>query len=696
LYAPSSESCGISNYDTGGCTGSIGNTFVNFTGQKYGAFCDTIGSPQFIPPVNWGIRNKYINAQPTFITGGTQSFYGVSMRAFFDDGSGTGVPYGAFMAGYQPYWNVSSNGGSWSPSTNSITIPYFHGGMMKVGIWPTDGDTGVPVIDKTVYGRVMGKPLYRNSFYYRPLGQNSTAAGIHTTEWAGGYEVNLPSYTLWSTMFVSGYAGNGIRRIVPSSFKIVVELGKLGDWVIIAVPFPKKPDFTIVMESPVVEFTAVQSFKDLEVSTYFWNAEDNHLYVTVSCDPSRGSLTGFSRNDFKQYRTACKIGVKANYDETNKNATSYIEPKVPAVVPEWTKYTKFSARMYSEAGDVGALVQVQLSKKGFTGYPSITWQTYHNQTDYNNRFNFKDSNGNLLWPSDPVSLTGAGNMRYITSAFWTQINEGLVYVSMDLNGKEIMRANLVAEDPKTVTAMSVSASGFSCTPTYKTASIFSDALYNKSVSFKMNSDYSAAVASNNTAFCGKFSLYTRNTYLYRSALNFSVPITSQLRVADYTTLEFAVKGEVLGMIIDLNVWSLDSNFVLRKVGVDGSNNYNQIIDENGWSIIRIPLSQLGGSSITTLGFQATNYNAERNRDGAVYLYIDEVRFSGNSLAPQLSFAATSIKTPTTSTVKSATSANTHGGSNVYTIPADTSPLLVPNSATALGLGILFIVASVLF
>jgi len=135
---------------------------------------------------------------------------------------------------------------------------------------------------------------------------------------------------------------------------------------------------------------------------------------------------------------------------------------------------------------------------------------------------------------------------------------------------------------------------------------------------------------------------------------------------------------------------------LRKVGVDGSNNYNQIIDENGWSIIRIPLSQLGGSSITTLGFQATNYNAERNRDGAVYLYIDEVRFSGNSLAPQLSFAATSIKTPTTSTVKSATSANTHGGSNVYTIPADTSPLLVPNSATALGLGILFIVASVLF
>jgi hypothetical protein len=45
-----------------------------------------------------------------------------------------------------------------------------------------------------------------------------------------------------------------------------------------------------------------------------------------------------------------------------------------------------------------------------------------------------------------------------------------------------------------------------------------------------------------------------------------------------------VRGEVLGMIIDLTVWSLDSNFVLRRVVVDGSNNYNQIIDENGWSI----------------------------------------------------------------------------------------------------------------
>jgi hypothetical protein len=93
------------------------------------------GAPQYIPPVNWGICNKYINAQPTFITGGTQYYWGVSMRAFFDDGSGTGVPYGAFMAGYQPYWNVSTNGGTWSQSTNSITLPYFHGGMIKVGIW---------------------------------------------------------------------------------------------------------------------------------------------------------------------------------------------------------------------------------------------------------------------------------------------------------------------------------------------------------------------------------------------------------------------------------------------------------------------------------------------------------------------------------------------------------------------------------
>jgi hypothetical protein len=55
---------------------------------------------------------------------------------------------------------------------------------------------------------------------------------------------------MWSTMFVTAYSG--VRRIVPSSFKFVVELGKLGDWVIIAVPYPKKPVFTIVMESPVV------------------------------------------------------------------------------------------------------------------------------------------------------------------------------------------------------------------------------------------------------------------------------------------------------------------------------------------------------------------------------------------------------------------------------------------------------------
>jgi len=38
LYAASSESCGISNYDTGAATGSIGLTFVNFTGSGYGGF----------------------------------------------------------------------------------------------------------------------------------------------------------------------------------------------------------------------------------------------------------------------------------------------------------------------------------------------------------------------------------------------------------------------------------------------------------------------------------------------------------------------------------------------------------------------------------------------------------------------------------------------------------------------------------
>jgi hypothetical protein len=64
---------------------------------------------------------------------------------------------------------------------------------------------------------------------------------------------------------------------------------------------------------------AVQSFKDLEVSTYFWNAEDNHLYVTVSCDPSRGSYTGFARNDFEQYRSSCNIGVCLNQDYLFRN-----------------------------------------------------------------------------------------------------------------------------------------------------------------------------------------------------------------------------------------------------------------------------------------------------------------------------------------------------------------------------------------
>jgi len=304
------------------------------------------------------------------------------------------------------------------------------------------------------------------------------------------------------------------------------------------------------------------------------------------------------------------------------------------VVPEWTKYTKFSARMYSKVGDVGALAQIQLYKKGFNGYPAIVWQTYQNQTDYNHRMRFKDANGKVLWNTDKASLIGAGNMRSITTEFWNQINQGLVYVAMDIGNKEIMRGALLSEDASSNTVMTTSDSKFICTPTYNTFSLFDDAWYDKSA-FKLISQYSGAAVSSDTSLCGSTSMYAYNNYVQRTPLNISIAILPSAPLANYATLEFAVKGNTTDDYISLQVWSLDKNSKLTTVNVDGSNNFNAIVDSHRWAIVRIPLSKLGGSSITTLGLYAITVNPD---SGSVSLFVDQMRLSTAAISPTLSFA----------------------------------------------------------
>jgi len=582
------------------------------------------------------------------------------------------------MAGYQPFWNVTSNGGFWVRDSNSITLPYFHGGLAEV-IYTASTDD-VATLDTKTYG----SPQYRTAIYWRPLGQNITAPGILGTAWAGNsYATSLPSYTMWSGVFIS--KNNGVRRSMPSNFTLDYA-GKIGDWVILALPFNQLPT-PFVMTIGNTLCTAVQKFSDLTMYTYFWNTVDNHLYMLMSCGDQDGSYSSSYRSDFYQYSSSCTLSFTSQYgSKTNLTTSSYTPPKPPTTVPSWAPYTKFTGKMYNKASDVGALVQVQLFQKGFNGYPAIAWQTYQNQTDYTHRIRFKDANGNVLWNTDPVSKTGSGDKRYITAQFWNQINQGLVYVAMDLNGQELMRGPLLTENAQSNTIMSVADSGFTCTPQYKTMNLFSDAIYNQSASISLLSGFSR-LSLVPFSLCGNTSMYVYDYYLYKGDLNISLPILPYVNLADYSTLEFAVRGNQTDTVIDLTVWSRDKQSVIRMVKVDGSNNYNRIVDSRAWAIVRIPLSLLGGNSITTIGLSANVINPEI---GSVYLYVDQLRLSGNSsTVPAPVF--TSAGTPVLANDQPASSTVSDSGIKQETSNADGPKDLVVGSASKETVKILMVV-----
>lgn len=121
-------------------------------------------------------------------------------------------------------------------------------------------------------------------------------------------------------------------------------------------------------------FTPVQAFKDLLVNTYFWNTEDKHLYFPVTCGDIAGSYNGYTRSDYYRYVAQCEVRVSFHHGNwlkirycfrrevtywqftstyaqkttTSLTSAAYISPKVPATVPAWTVFTKFSARVYNQ------------------------------------------------------------------------------------------------------------------------------------------------------------------------------------------------------------------------------------------------------------------------------------------------------------------------------------------------------------
>ncbi|PRP74859.1 hypothetical protein PROFUN_09559 [Planoprotostelium fungivorum] len=621
LTANNRASCGVSNYDTGSWTANIENTFINFTSPQ-GAICDGTLTPQAVPPLNWGMRNKFINANPTYITGGKVAHWGVSQRNYLDDGSGTGLPYGGWMMGYQPYLNSTEFDGSWISDWNAIRKPYFHGGMLTL-FWAL-GDDFVLQKDSGY-----GVALYRKNMYFRPIGQPATAPGLHGTDWSNGYLVDYPTNGVYAGMFISQAK---TRYSLPTSLKVSFDgNGKMGDWLIVALPYPVKPVFNITINSaPSDAFSAVTSLANLVPRTFFWNDADNHVYIPLVKTGTSGSWT--NNKGFSSYTTGGMFTVNADYD-VSKNNTAYISPKVPATLPAWTQHTKFKAQMYSKANQVGASVFVQLYKN-FLGTPTIIWQTYNNNTDAYHRINFKSADGTILWHTQPVSLTGAGNMKSITPAFWNQINQGLVYVTMDgSNGIEMMRSLLLAETPANNSLLSIVGSGFTCNPSYKYLSLFNGTY--SSNAFVGRVYYRDFVASASyPSLCGDKVLYFWNDYTLYARMNVSL-ILPNVSLAAYQSVEFIVTTNVTYAVLDLQVWAMDDKGVVRTVSVDATNNFNQTIFPNQWSIVRIPLNQLGGASIKKIGFSADHW---AGNDSVAFL-IDELRLSASSVVPVYTFKA---------------------------------------------------------
>jgi len=668
-----SWSSGYRTYDNGGTSILANLTFVNFTvkpSRPMGALAPSNTGQFGTYPDNICWNCKFINAlpmiSPTNVT--LSSYKTVKNGLCYPDASGGYIPGGGWLNGNQTLWGTLP-GAQALPQVNGYLVPTFHGRFAAMHVFPNPyGQTSTNPIatDTAIYGETTG---VATSAHYRPLGSSPTSPDIMSVG-----KNPTPTLGYWSALLTD----NNGRRLASGPYLDIALLDhRRGDWNVLAIPLPRGTNYNVTYGT--IALTKAKSWEELSAYQTWYDSTTQHLYVLMNIDPygfwsfPYGGL-GQSYNNwivgsqFYQIRSDCGASCAVG--------STYVVPPMPSTIPYVLRYDRYIAQLQGvSVKQSQAQIYVQLYPANALGYPAISYQIWHGLT----------GNANTLYTAFEDSVTGAKladnvngqsaffSIMLISRDFWQAMVNGTVKVSIRSVSDNSYILSGVFRLQETAGCYRPPA------PLPKCGALSYSSLSIDSGAFK-SSDYSISnpVKVNFTGPCGGAALgFNGNSYLY---LNQSSSGKFMTIPAQYTYMEFYAK------IAQPNQYNWNFFNLSLVAQIPGSlnktvlsqNNYvDYILNSNGWSFVRVKLSDIGGQKIsffTFLGLQNS------------ILWMDQLRFTNNaspmpSMVVNRSTCTQSVKAVAPEDGTSTTTQNIES-------PAD----LVNGAATVVPIVLLFVIA----
>jgi len=510
------------------------------------------------------------------------------------------------------------------PESNGYRCKPFARGLVNVQI-SVNGSTARAMPDKKRYG-------YYNKQYHvewRTLGSTPDSPYVFNL-WNGA----LMSQRFWSPMPVNG---SGNRLAMSPLTTTGIRSGSFGDWVVIALPYPRGTKFKISVPREENVFVKMANSLD-EMTPYapYYDSNQQHLYIHMTNDFrgtfNNGTVRGYSRDYPYVGFSTYNVYAQCPKDDCTVPG-SYSIPPMPKTLPKVLRHTTFTANLVPVQSSMKTHKGTffgQLYPNSFYKMPVMSLQLWHSVFgDQNDLYmSLVDKNNKLLSDNVVGHSTFTGNLR-VNHDLWKAMVEKRVFVSVRRirNNEEVLRGQLIVDSNQEVLTPPVLLNTtMSCaTPTYAHSYIYEDSFSSKNFTVRgpaFNQTY-------HEPFCGKSSLYMSSSNRFYIPLK-NAPRCDVNMVIDskYKSVEFYVKTTIpwknynyVNMSVEGLVLLPNKTVVTNVFWLESSAMSNYVINRHGWTFVRVNLNKIGGNTLSCLQFNIHPWQS------GMPVIMDNLRFS---------------------------------------------------------------------